>query len=794
MKFVKKLFVFAFLVLGLFLSGFVNVNAEKAPSTITMKSKSKLFYFSETHGTDYIDGYNFYRKELTDGTYGYCVSNINTKVPAGLKLSSNGVIKDLGVDYIIKNGYPNKSFTKNEQKDYYITQSAIWAYFDATKGTNNWKKTKFDSSSTGMKKYVYELVQGAILAKKNGLPTPSVSINVDNTNMNLSADKAYFVSNVINVNMSNTKDTYTVKLVEAPNGTIVKSVTGEAKEAFSKGEGFVVYVPVSSVGIGNGKVVVSVSANGVIYRTYSYSNGSSTYQKIAPVKVYEEVSNITSNQITLTFAKQITKVKISKQDITSKNELPGATLIIRNASGVEVARWVSTSTPHYIEGLDEGSYTLTEISAPEGYVKTEETINFTLTANGVESLVIMYNEKQTTKYKISKQDITSKKELEGATLVIKDINGNEIDSWVSGKEPHYLNNLPVGEYTLTETIAPKGYVKTEETINFTVLKDGQVKTVVMYNAKEKEETKYKISKQDITSKEEVPGATLVIKDKKGKVVTSWVSTNEPHYVTNLSVGEYTLTETIAPKGYIRSDETINFTVLKDGQVKTVVMYNEKDVTKVKISKQDITSKEELEGATLVIKDKDGNEVARWVSEKEPHYIEKLPVGEYTLTETIAPEGYILSDETVKFTVKDDGSVTSVVMYNARKTEVTKVKISKQDITSKEEVEGATLVIKDKDGKVIESFVSGKIPYYIEGLEPGEYTLTETIAPEGYELSSETIKFTVKEDGSITSVVMYNSKYTDVPITDLNFSTTTIVGALVLVLMGTGLVFYAKRSY
>ena len=73
-------------------------------------------------------------------------------------------------------------------------------------------------------------------------------------------------------------------------------------------------------------------------------------------------------------------------------------------------------------------------------------------------------------------------------------------------------------------------------------------------------------------------------------------------------------------------------------------------------------------------------------------------------------------------------------------------------------------------------------------------MTETIAPEGYALSSETIIFTVKEDGSVTSVVMYNARYTEVPITDLNVSISTIIVASILILFGTGLVFYAKRSY
>ena len=214
---------------------------------------------------------------------------------------------------------------------------------------------------------------------------------------------------------------------------------------------------------------------------------------------------------------------------------------------------------------------------------------------------------------------------------------------------------------------------------------------------------------------------------------------------------------------------------------------------VKISKLDIANDKEVKGATLVVKDSKGNVIDEWVSDGNVHIIENLAIGTYTLTETIAPDGYVLNEETVTFTITEDKLETSAVMYNSMK-EVTKVKISKQDITTKEELPGATLTIKDKNGKVVETWVSGKTPHYIEGLDAGDYTLTETTAPEGYELSSETIKFTVKSDGSVTSVVMYNARYTEVPITDLDVSTGTIIGAAVLVLLGTGLVFYAKRSY
>ena len=90
--------------------------------------------------------------------------------------------------------------------------------------------------------------------------------------------------------------------------------------------------------------------------------------------------------------------------------------------------------------------------------------------------------------KISKQDITSKEELAGATLIVKDENGNEIDKWVSGNEPHYIYNLKDGTYTLTEIQAPEGYKLSTETITFEV-KDGKVtENIVMFNEKKPVET------------------------------------------------------------------------------------------------------------------------------------------------------------------------------------------------------------------------------------------------------------------------------------------------------------------
>ena len=175
---------------------------------------------------------------------------------------------------------------------------------------------------------------------------------------------------------------------------------------------------------------------------------------------------------------------------------------------------------------------------------------------------------------ISKQDITGSKEIEGATLVVKR-NNVTVATWTSTSTPKTLSLAP-GTYTLEETIAPKGYIKSTSKITFVVKEDGtitvddkKVDSVVMKN----EPIIVYISKKSINGKTELPGAKLKIMDKDGKIVKDldgkeleWVSsTKEVSF--HLAAGTYYLTETIAPEGYELSDTTIEFTVTEDGKVK-----------------------------------------------------------------------------------------------------------------------------------------------------------------------------------------------------------------------------------
>ena len=249
-----------------------------------------------------------------------------------------------------------------------------------------------------------------------------------------------------------------------------------------------------------------------------------------------------------------------------------------------------------------------------------------------------------------------------------------------------------GNYIVKELRAPLGYYVNEEPMEVTFTYDGQA-VMVLDNTCSNKPTEMWVSKRDLTNDEELPGATLAIKDMNGNTVTTWVSTDEPHRVSGLHFGEsYTLTEIRAADGYALADD-ITFRLIQkvdeDGNPleecevyylttknilfwkwddwkllddATVIMRN--DITKVQISKKDLTTKEELPGAELVIKDKDGTEIDRWISTNEPHYVEKMSAGDYTLTEITAPNGYKVA-ESISFTVLPTGEMQTVVMKDAR---------------------------------------------------------------------------------------------------------------------------------
>ena len=453
----------------IFLTTIVQVNAASVPSSVTVSSIGKINY----GGT-----YYFPVKYTSDGTLAYC-TDFQKLYPMGVKMT-NPTKVDNGLAYIIANGYKGTKAdygNDSKMKQYYITQLAIYTYLGQANPKNN----------NDVHNAVWDLVNKAKAANNESNTKLNVSLNASNTNMKLTSDGRYFISDEITVSSNNNNAEFTIGGSANVNTEIVDA-NGNKVNKVKNGSKVYARIPASTIQAGQ-SVTVSVAVNGQATKqtAYVYTPNPNKYQTIIPSITYPETESAQATiKVKAAKEKIQTKVKISKQDITTKQELPGATLVIKDANGKEVASWVSTNTPKYIKGLEAGNYTLCETQAPDGYILSTEKKEFEVKEDGTVTSIVFYNEKQETKpnkVAISKQDMTTKQELPGATLVIKDANGKEIDRWVSTNEVHYVE-LEKGTYTLTEVIAPKGYVLSTETITFTVDENGNVdKPVIMYNTK-----------------------------------------------------------------------------------------------------------------------------------------------------------------------------------------------------------------------------------------------------------------------------------------------------------------------
>ena len=447
-----------------------------------------------------------------------------------------------------------------------------------------------------------------------------------------------------------------------------------------------------------------------------------------------------------------------------------------------------------MDNLPLGRYYIVEKETSHGYVLDNEPRYVDLTYRDQDTPLVTYsadwqNARQRVQVEVLKKEKDSDKVLSGAifglyaaddivsskgkVLLAKDTL-IELKTTDEDGKIQFVADLPVdSRYYIKELAAPDGYVTDQEPQEFTFEYQGSGTSVAEYAFTfEDEQTTVELSKADLTDKKELPGASLKVTDEDGNTVDEWVSKEEAHIIKGLIVGKkYKMTETKPVDGYVTA-ESIEFTVENTKEVQKHQMLD--DVTKVEISKKDITDSSEVPGAKLIILDKDGKKVESWTSKDKPHMVEKLPVGEYTLREEQAPDGYLIAED-VKFTVKDTGKVQKVKMKDAHP--YGKLVIKKTDSTSKAALSGAEFELREKEsGKVVEKLVtdktgtatSGKIPIatYKNGKveKTVEYILVETKAPNGYELSSkkEEIRFEYKDGKTKVIEIVKEIKNTKSP--------------------------------
>ena len=437
--------------------------------------------------------------------------------------------------------------------------------------------------------------------------------------------------------------------------------------------------------------------------------------------------------------------------------------------------------------LPVGSYEITEIRVPEGFLQLDEAVMFEI--KNVKDYdidqdgdyikeVVVKNEQPTGTINLDKT-IALREDTDTSLIDTSDLSSIEFK--LSAKENIidkadgsiiYNKGQEIGKYNLTKegklTIAdfPMGTYEIEETKTL----DGLVLNTTKYEAKFEQKdlttkvytekldisndtTMVEFSKTDVTGDKELIGAKLTVLDNENNIIDTWTSTEKTHKIEGLRIGkEYTLKEEIAPEGYVIAT-SVKFIIDDTNKIQKV---NMKDKI-VSMSKTDIGGNE-VEGAKIQIIDKDGNIVDEWISTKEEHKIKNLVENEtYTLHEETAPNGFVKATD-VTFKVTDEKIDQHIELINKI------VEISKEDISGKE-IEGAKLQILDADENVIDEWTSGKETHKVTGLEENKtYKLHEELAVGNYVKASD-IEFKVTTDKDTQKIVMVD-KLVEITKTDI----------------------------
>ncbi len=523
-------------------------------------------------------------------------------------------------------------------------------------------------------------------------------------------------------------------------------------------------------------------------------------------------------------------VEFLKTDLTIQSEryVSSKTIIFEN---------LETDKDYYIFELNKNGEILSNGSLNGGYIVNYPNGNMIyIDGNSEVNVNIVNTSDVKTSITFNKKDVLGN-DFYGVEITVTDSDGAEVFKWTpTSEKPSYtFENLADGVYKITETAI--GCVPVEAEFE---VKNGYIRSVsngLIFSADSVtiiNKSLVTVSKKDISGgAEEVPGALITIKSSDtglGNIQLSRDNTEfkkvdsidmeNPDYsqctqtddtltfwsdgnITNiigLPDGSYTLTEIVAPNGYLTTETVLDFDI-KNAVLNSDYIGEEysvennlitvKDSKAFIVSKTDITGVAELPGAILTISNAEGQTIdlstvtsvnndtfkvvdnrIEFTSMNVPTQLKDLPHGTYILTEITAPEGYTIA-ESITFTVSDE--IRAVVMND----KLTEVNISKVDIAGAE-LAGATLTIENitgqtnnlssviatQNGATADSFEAdeNKITFksvaeyqtVINGLPSGSYILTETSAPEGYEIA-EQIYFNIDKYGNVSIYDNYGTE-------------------------------------
>ena len=589
-------------------------------------------------------------------------------------------------------------------------------------------------------------------------------------------------TNELTFSITNTlKENLTLRFYNTKNQITINKIDSETKEALAGAEMKIFNSSnekVASFTTTTAPYVISKLSPGTYYLEETKAPAGYTLNQ---ERKEFTITNTTTN-LTITLENTKNKLQIGKIDGTTNEYVAGAKLKLTDSNNKTIAEFTSGNELYTIEKLPSGTYYLEELEAPSNYIRNNKKVPITI--KDTDSIVTYNMANNKVKVQVNKIDADTNKLLPGIIFELLDSNKEELLTFTTENIPTTFVSLAEGTYYLKEIKTIDGYILDDTLHEFVISEDHYDFSITLEN----KPTTVALGKIDAKTKEYIAGATLELTKVDGNMEPlTFTSTTAPYLIKGLAPGLYTLKELKAPAGYVLANSSITFELKETGEVTTVNITN--DITTISINNNRLeVDTKGVAGYKFRLETPSGNVITEFTTTEEKYLSDTLANGDYILRQIEVPAGVILNSEPLYFTVASTNQVAVVNFVN----DFTKVMISKKDMANGEELPGATLIIYNDKGEVVDQWTSTNEAHYIERLPVGYYTLKEINAPDGYILNTATVDFKVLETGEISTTTMFNAKPIDVPNTGSSTTIVYLIGGF-LIIIGGSLMFISYKK-
>ena len=773
MKKMKNLRSKIFVILGLFALMIADLN----PFFVNA-GRENLTYRNAGYPAAMFDNnlnrYTQYGISTVGGNQSYCMDYGYRAPASGASLTYIKTVRSNKLVAVMANGYPNKSVAQlgavNIDAAYLGTQMAVW---QTVNGTSYTKGNAFDLNkiqpAAGYEKVVNNAKQVAAKILASGTYNPTISVSGGKVDYD-----SYVEMNKIGpfkVNVEGYKyTTFKTSLVNAPEGSYVVDKDNHIRNEYNAGEE--VYVLVSKTAAPK-KVTLKVTAVANEKVAVLYGAGSSMQNFV--FLDFEQKTIEASKQFT--WEKREGNIEIVKVDQNGAS-VEGAEFKVVDESGKQVAKQKTNKEGKItIKGLPVGKYTVTEISAPEGYILNAETKTVTV-KTGETARIKAVNEKIIGGLEIIKIDEDTKEKIEGVTFEVYNSNKEVIGKITTGKDGKAvlkIDNMANGTYYYKEISAPDGYIVDSTMKEFKITEENKIAKETVTNKKIR--GTLEITKLD-DSRVAIEGVKFNILGSDKKTVIETLTTDKSGHATTkkLDKGTYYYQEIEVPDGYVKDDEIFEFQINKQNEVVKREVINKRITGNLNVIKVD-DNNTPIKGVKFEIYDANKNKVDTITTDENGKAASKdLQIGTYTYKEVSVPKGYVIDENEYEFAVTSkETKIEKTVVNNRAKGALKIIKLEKG---TKTPIEGVTFEILDENKNVVDTIVTNKDGIAEkQDLIVGKYYYREISAPDKYIVDSKEKSFKLTDNGEIFEATVYNEAKT-LPVTGGSLSLDMLIVLMV----------------